>query len=97
MKTSFISLFFGSSITLVILLASGASLATEGITLFSAINLALGVTMYAATIAFWGDAKNLDARMQCLKNMTETLDALRDDIDRAFASKEKPPKANKKK
>lgn len=92
MKTSLISMLFGSSIAFIVLLASGASLATEGITFFSAINLALGMTMYAATIAFWGDAKQHETRMECMQKMIETLEELRESLD----SKTKPPKVIKK-
>lgn len=93
MKTSLISMLFGSSIAFIVLLASGASLATEGITFFSAINLALGMIMYAASIAFWGDAKKHETRMDCMKMMIEQLEELR----RVLDSAEKPPKASKKK
>lgn len=92
MKTSLISLLFGSSIAFIVLLASGASLATEGITFFSAIQLALGMIMYAASIAFWGDAKVHETRMECMQKMIETLEELRDALD----NKAKPPKASKK-
>jgi len=92
MKTSLISLLFGSSISFIVLLASGASLATEGFTFFSAINLALGMIMYASSIAFWGDAKVHETRMECMQKMVETLEGLRNELEKV----PKPPKASKK-